>query len=226
MIFAKCYRILTKLLEAFSAKYRASSDNYKCRNLLLGCKARHRSLSLLKSLSMRNYNKLIVVLGLAFLGCKTNTQTSNTNEVTMAIMPKSGSSVSGIASFKESGNKVRFDATFSGLKPGLHAIHIHEKSDCSAPDASSAGGHWNPTFKNHGKWGSVAYHRGDIGNFTADASGKGKISMSTDEWCIGCGDPLKDILNKSIIVHEGADDFVTQPTGNAGGRLACSAIIK
>jgi hypothetical protein len=96
----------------------------------------------------------------------------------------------------------------------------------NAADGSSAGGHWNPTFKSHGKWGSASYHKGDIGNFTADAKGNGTITLTTSEWCIGCGDNTKDILGKGLIVHEGADDFTTQPTGNAGGRVACSAIIK
>ena len=82
------------------------------------------------------------------------------------------------------------------------------------------------TFENPGKWGSAAYHRGDIGNFTVDSNGNGSISMSTDQWCIGCGDSKKDILGKSLIVHEKADDYKTQPTGDAGGRMACSAIIR
>ena len=117
-------------------------------------------------------------------------------------------------------------AKLSGLKPGIHAIHIHEKSDCSAADGSSAGGHWNPTFKKHGKLGEGEAHKGDIGNFTTDESGKGTITFTTDEWCIGCGDANKDIIGKGLIVHQGADDYTTQPTGNSGARVACSAIIK
>jgi Cu-Zn family superoxide dismutase len=114
----------------------------------------------------------------------------------------------------------------TGLKPGIHGIHIHEKADCSSPDGKSAGGHWNPTFKSHGKWGSDNYHRGDIGNFTADEKGNGTITMTTDEWCIGCADATKDILGKGLIVHQDPDDYTTQPAGNSGSRVACSAIIK
>ncbi|NCT10920.1 MAG: superoxide dismutase family protein [Flavobacteriia bacterium] len=139
---------------------------------------------------------------------------------------KSNSTVSGIATFSEKNGEVTFQATMTGLTPGVHAIHIHEKSDCSSPDGTSAGGHWNPEFKKHGKWGDAEYHKGDIGNFTADQNGKGTISLKTDEWCIGCDDKTKNILNKSIIVHANPDDFVTQPTGNAGGRVACSGIIR
>ena len=69
-------------------------------------------------------------------------------------------------------------------------------------------------------------HKGDIGNFNADEKGNGTITLSTDEWCIGCGDATKDILGKGLIVHQGADDYISQPTGNAGTRVACSAILK
>ena len=122
--------------------------------------------------------------------------------------------------------RLNFEAKLSGLQPGVHAIHIHEKSDCSAADGSSAGGHWNPTFKKHGKWAEGEYHKGDIGNFTADENGNGTITLTTDEWCIGCDDPTKDVTGKSLIVHKDKDDFVSQPTGNSGARIACSAIIK
>jgi Cu-Zn family superoxide dismutase len=169
------------------------------------------------------------LIAIAFAGCKTKTsdpRTMSDATLHLTLEPKSGSHVSGTATFRQQRDKVVFTAEIHGLKPGVHAIHIHEKADCSAADGSSAGGHWNPTFKKHGKWGSAEYHRGDIGNFTADESGTGKISLTTDEWCIGCGDQARDIVGKGLIVHEKADDYVTQPTGNAGGRVACSAIIK
>ncbi|MDD2821526.1 MAG: superoxide dismutase family protein [Flavobacterium sp.] len=158
------------------------------------------------------------------IGCKTNT--GDSKKLNIVFEPKSNSTVSGTATFVEKNGKVTFVATLAGLKPGIHAIHIHEKSDCTAADGSSAGGHWNPTFKNHGKWGVGEYHKGDIGNFVADEKGNGTITLTTDEWCIGCGDASKDILGKGLIVHQGADDFVSQPAGNAGARVACSAIIK
>ena len=163
------------------------------------------------------------------IGCKTKTgmETKGTEKtLTIKLEPKSGSKVTGIAEFVEKDGRVVFTAKLSGLEPGVHAIHIHEKADCSAEDATSAGGHWNPTFKKHGKWGEGEYHKGDIGNFPADVNGNGIITMSTDEWCIGCGDKNKDILGKGLIVHAKADDYVTQPTGDAGGRVSCAGIIK
>jgi len=147
--------------------------------------------------------------------------------VSFALESKSESTATGKVQFQEVDGIVSLYAEFSGLTPGNHAIHIHEKADCSSPDGKSAGGHWNPTLEKHGKWGdSEGYHKGDIGNFEADANGNGSISMQTDEWCIGCGDEKKDILGKGIIVHQGVDDFTTQPTGDAGGRVSCGGIIQ
>jgi Cu-Zn family superoxide dismutase len=154
-------------------------------------------------------------------------QDMENQRVVVQLEPKSDSDVSGEVVFWEENGKVTMEATVMGLAEGTHAIHIHETADCSAADGSSAGGHWNPTFKPHGKWGAAeGYHKGDIGNFEANADGKGTITMSTDEWCIGCGDEKKDVLGHAIIVHEGVDDYTSQPSGNAGGRIACGGIIE
>jgi Cu-Zn family superoxide dismutase len=147
--------------------------------------------------------------------------------VSVTMEPKSKSTAQGEVYFSEANGVVSLEAKFSGLTPGTHAIHLHEKADCSAADATSSGGHWNPTHAKHGKWGDAeGYHKGDIGNFEVGEDGSGKITMLTDQWCIGCGDETKDILGKAVIVHEGKDDFKTQPTGDAGGRVACGGIIK
>lgn len=174
---------------------------------------------------MRKIIVLFIVAAGVVFACRSGSS-ANANTVKIDLEPRSGSKVTGTATFTERNGKVMFVAQLSGLQPGTHAIHIHEKADCSAADASSAGGHWNPTFKKHGKWGTGDYHKGDIGNFNADENGNGSITLKTDEWCIGCGDPAKDILGKGLIVHENDDDYVTQPTGDAGGRVACAGIIK
>ncbi len=168
----------------------------------------------------------IVIIIAVIIGCKTKSNSNDSKSLNLVFESKSNSTVTGTATFKENNGKVTFFAKISGLKPGIHAIHIHEKSDCTAADASSAGGHWNPTFKKHGQWSIGEYHRGDIGNFIADEKGNGTISLATNEWCIGCEDETKNILGKGLIVHQGADDFISQPAGNAGARVACSAIIK
>ena len=147
--------------------------------------------------------------------------------VTMELESKSGSTAKGTVKFVEDNGVVKMEAKLSGLTPGTHAIHIHEKADCSADDGTSSGGHWNPTFQPHANWGAEGgYHKGDIGNFEADADGNGSIALKTDEWCIGCGDEKKDILGKAIIVHKGADDFTSQPSGAAGARVSCGGIIE
>jgi Cu-Zn family superoxide dismutase len=190
-----------------------------------------------------NYNimkksLLALVLAITFIiGCKKEkkeadkkieeTVSVEVKKIKLKLDPKSNSNVSGNVVFSEENGVVTMTAIMSGLTPGSHAIHLHEKADCSADDATSTGGHWNPTSEPHGKWGAPeGYHKGDIGNFEADEKGNGTITFSTDQWCIGCGDPNKDIVGKAIIVHEGKDDFVTQPTGAAGGRVTCGAVIE
>jgi superoxide dismutase, Cu-Zn family len=174
---------------------------------------------------MKKIHLLSITILLLLLACK-STSNRSTNLLSVRLESKSNSNVTGVATFSEYEGVVTLEAKFAGLTPGIHAIHIHEKADCSANDASSAGGHWNPTFKKHGKWGEGEYHKGDIGNFKANEKGIGMITFSTNEWCIGCGDATKDILEKGLIVHVNPDDFSTQPTGNAGGRVACAALIR
>ena len=189
---------------------------------------------------MKRISLLIIAFAIGITSCKNEkkavdvveTETIEIEEVapktlTMNLMPKSDSNVNGTVIFTEEFGMVSMNATLTGLEPGEHAIHIHESSDCSSPDGKSTGGHWNPTAKQHGKWGDeTGYHKGDIGNFTADESGNATVSFSTDEWCIGCDDETKNIVGKGVIVHAGVDDFKTQPTGDAGGRVSCAGIIE
>lgn len=157
-----------------------------------------------------------------------NAMSSDMKEMTVQLESKSGSTATGNVTFKTDENgEVTMTATLMGLDPGTHAIHLHENADCSADDATSAGGHWNPTNEKHGKWGDAeGYHKGDIGNFEADADGNGTITFTTDEWCIGCEDPNMNIIGKGIIVHQGTDDFTSQPSGDAGARVSCGGIIE
>ena len=152
---------------------------------------------------------------------------SEKRKVVMGLDSKSDSNVTGNIVFTQEGGIVTMIAVLDGLTPGEHAIHIHDKADCSSADGKSSGGHWNPTGEPHGKWGDKAgYHKGDIGNFTANENGHATITKITNEWCIGCGDDTKDILGKAIIVHQGVDDFTSQPSGAAGTRVSCGGIIE
>jgi superoxide dismutase, Cu-Zn family len=141
--------------------------------------------------------------------------------------PASGSQVRGLATFVETNDGVRMTLELTGLKPnGVHALHLHEFGDCSAPDATSAGGHWNPTGERHGdRHGTGEFHRGDIDNIEADSEGRGRYETTVKDWTIG-GDQATNILGKSVIIHVDEDDFVSQPTGDAGDRISCGVIVR
>ncbi|NAW51584.1 superoxide dismutase family protein [Elizabethkingia argentiflava] len=168
--------------------------------------------------------KNLKLFSLGLMGALMLASCAASKEVNYVILPKSDTSTGGKVSFKQKGNTVMMDIAVTGLTPGEHAVHIHDKADCSAADATSTGGHWNPAGNDHGKWESEHFHMGDIGNLTADVQGNADLSFKTDKWCIGCNDVSKNILNHGLIIHSGADDFHTQPTGNAGGRVGCVEI--
>ena len=140
------------------------------------------------------------------------------------IEPASESGVTGMATFTQVDNQITLYVEIYNASPGLHGIHIHEFGDCSAPDATSAGGHWNPTDVAHGKWGEGEFHLGDIGNINVGDDGTGNIELTTDLWEMGTGSDF-DIIGRSIIIHADADDFTSQPSGNAGARIGCGTII-
>ena len=141
------------------------------------------------------------------------------------LNPTEGNTASGTATFVERAGKVMVDGRFKGLTPGQHGIHIHEKGDCSAPDAMSAGGHYNPTGEPHGAPDSAKRHGGDFGNLTADANGEATLSATLDTARFGIG-KLSDntIAGKALVIHADADDLKTQPAGNSGTRVACGVI--
>lgn len=132
--------------------------------------------------------------------------------------------VSGTATFTAANGKVKMvlNITAPSRANKEVAVHIHEHPGCGDM-GKDAHGHWNPTNVKHGKWGSAEFHSGDIGNVELDGEGKGSMELETDRWTIG-GDSTTNILNRSVIVHGGVDDFTTQPTGNAGNRIGCGII--
>jgi Cu-Zn family superoxide dismutase len=146
-------------------------------------------------------------------------------QASAVIEARSDSQLSGMATFTVEGEQIAMRLDLEHAPPGRHAAHIHEFGDCSAPDGSSAGGHWNPMGVDHGKWAVEPFHLGDLGNVTIGADGSGAFLLTTDLWSIGTGES-NDIVGKAIIVHAGVDDFSTQPTGGAGGRIGCGVIVK
>ena len=140
------------------------------------------------------------------------------------LEPTEGNQTRGELRFAAVGDRIEVTGTISGL-PGnsTHGFHVHETGDCSAPDATSAGGHFNPAGTEHGRVGQDAHHAGDSDNITADAEGNATVQGWLEGATVGDG-AATDIVGKAVIVHADADDYVTQPTGNAGDRLACGVI--
>jgi superoxide dismutase, Cu-Zn family len=144
---------------------------------------------------------------------------------TAVLQPTKGNQTSGTVQFTQKGSAVLVEARVSGLAPNaLHGFHIHEKGDCSAPDASSAGGHFNPGGMPHGAPQSEQRHGGDLGNLAADSSGFAHISMEVSGVTLGAD--ANSVIGRAVIVHAQPDDLRTQPTGNAGARIACGLISK
>jgi Cu-Zn family superoxide dismutase len=154
---------------------------------------------------------------------KSAAATQGVQRIDTLLQAKSGSDLTGMAIFIRDSQGVSLQLNIENTPPGEHAVHIHEFGDCSADDASSAGGHWNPMSEEHGKWGEQPYHLGDIGNITVGEDGTGSLSFTTDRWTMGDGSQT-DIIGKALVIHAGSDDFTTQPTGAAGGRIGCAVI--
>ena len=141
------------------------------------------------------------------------------------LEPTNGNSAKGRVTFTQAGDSVRVTGTFEGLKPnGEHAFHVHEKGDCSSGDGMSTGGHFNPAGKPHGAHAAAEHHAGDLPSVQADAYGNASVSFTTKSISVGGGSA--DVTGKGLIVHRDPDDFKTQPTGNAGPRIACAVIAK
>ena len=173
---------------------------------------------------------LLISISILLMGCERMSQqtgilpTADGKQANAMIGSLNESGVTGMAGFTQNGDQITLTAEIQGASPGLHAIHIHAYGDCSAPDGTSAGGHWNPTDVAHGKWGEGEFHLGDIGNITVGEDGTGRITLTTDLWEIGTGSDV-DVVGKSIIVHADADDFISQPSGAAGARIGCGVIV-
>jgi Cu-Zn family superoxide dismutase len=132
--------------------------------------------------------------------------------------PTKGNDVRGTVTFTQKGESVHVATALTGLAPGSeHGIHVHEKGDCSAPDGTSAGGHYNPKGSAHGSQ-SGAHHEGDMPNVQAGAYGGADAGFDI------AGVKVADLVGKSVIVHRDADDYKSQPAGNSGPRVACGVI--
>ncbi len=164
----------------------------------------------------------VLVLVACLAACSTPDTMRPSASAVATLEAKSGSSVAGTVTFTQQGERVRVVASVSGLKPNQeHGFHVHEKGDCSSPDGMSTGGHFNPMGNPHGPQ-NMAHHGGDMPSLKADANGKADATFMIDGVLLTPGD--KGLVGKGVIVHANPDDYMTQPTGNAGGRIACGVI--
>jgi Cu-Zn family superoxide dismutase len=169
---------------------------------------------------------LVFAVPLLLLACAPSGDSGSTAAAAPAhavaqISPAGGSGVSGTVTFTTlPGEGVKVDVELSGLTPGKHGFHVHENGDCS-DDAKAAGGHFNPEGTPHGDRTAAQRHVGDLGNVTADAAGKVKTSFT--DTLIALAGP-HSILDRAVVVHGGEDDLTSQPSGNAGPRVACGVI--
>ena len=148
---------------------------------------------------------------------------SDAPKATANLQPTKGNKASGAVSFTQVGDQVRVTGNVSGLVPGQeHGFHIHEAGDCSSGDGMSTKGHFNPFGKPHGSPGSPDRHAGDMPALKADSSGNAKIDATLDIMTVTPG--ASSIVGRGLIVHASPDDYKTQPTGNAGARIACAVI--
>lgn len=168
---------------------------------------------------------VLIAAALALTACPKKKEAPKEPKATKAggnLESKSGSKVIGNVQFEMTGDdRLKMTLTAQGLTPGDHGVHIHETGDCSAPDAASAGGHFNPEEQTHGAPGGPAHHAGDLGNLNATALGTANMSIAVRGLTLT---GKTGVIGKALIIHEKPDDMTTQPTGNAGGRVACAVI--
>lgn len=186
---------------------------------------------------MHRVSVVVLTVGVLSAGYNLNSQVRHAHPVLAApapagavsraqvdLQPASGSQVSGSVTFTRRGEQVVVVADVRGLPPNSsHGFHIHEKGDCSAPDASSAGGHFNPDQHPHGGPNTPMHHAGDLGNLEAGSDGRAYKRMVVDDITLDHGP--HGVLNRSVVVHEKVDDLTTQPSGNSGARIACGVIM-
>jgi superoxide dismutase, Cu-Zn family len=177
---------------------------------------------------MNSFQALFIALVFLLVGgvaaqAQTPREKSSAPLKAIAVLhPTAGNKVSGTVTFTQVADGVQVRAEISGLTPGTHGFHVHEFGDCSAPDAMSAGAHFNPTNKPHAGPDAAERHVGDMGNVQADASGNAKLDYVDHD--ISLGKDSKSVIGRSVIVHAQRDDLKSQPAGDAGARVACGVI--
>lgn len=177
---------------------------------------------------MRKTLVLIFVASIALAGCTTSQEASQSvvKEVATAKLMRADGSEAGVATLSLQADGVWLEMSAAAPGAGNFAMHIHSVGQCTAPDFTSAGPHWNPDMRQHGKQNPAGSHAGDLPNVSADANGRigAKLRLDHVEWT-GTNSPF-DADGAALIVHERADDYLTDPTGNAGKRVYCGVFTR
>jgi len=175
-----------------------------------------------KKISMKNLRSVMIILSIALFTVNAIAQDmSNVPFAVCVLYPTVGNKIFGTVRFTQVTGGVKIVADIRGLTPGKHGFHIHEYGDCTFLDGNSAGAHFNPKSMSHGAPMDTMRHEGDMGNIEADASGNAHLEYVDNTISITGN---ASILGRSVIVHQNEDDLKTQPTGNAGARIACGVI--
>lgn len=178
-------------------------------------------INLKKNLPTRTGIALALLLSLTpEIGRAATGETSSIDKALATIAPTQNNSARGTVVYSSTDKGIKISAKISGLSPGKHGFHIHEFGDCSAPDGTSAGGHFAPGHAKHGAPDAEEHHTGDMGNIVADNDGNASLELLSDDMSF---EGKNSIIGRAVIVHSKADSF-DQPSGSAGARVACGVI--
>jgi Cu-Zn family superoxide dismutase len=171
----------------------------------------------------------LATIGLAMLALGVPTGAAKKDKAVVAPLKTSTGEDAGKATFSETKKgKLTIHLELKNLPEGEHGVHIHQKPLCDPPDFKSAGGHFNPDSKQHGALNPMGHHNGDLPqNISVGVEHTANVTFTVDYLSVGTGNPNDITANggTSIMVHEKADDMKTDPTGNAGNRIACGIIM-
>lgn len=175
---------------------------------------------------MRNLTATMLGLSIAALGAGCTTASNDVAAPTATAALRAGDGATrGSASITQGSDGLHVKVMAVGLTPGAHAVHVHTAGTCTPPDFTSAGGHWNPTGRQHGKDNPAGMHMGDMPDLVAGADGTGTLEYVVPGGMIATGSmPLLDADGAAVVIHASPDDNRTDPAGNAGKRIACGVI--
>jgi Cu-Zn family superoxide dismutase len=173
----------------------------------------------MRSLSSLIATRATAVLGVALLLAAR----SPSVDATAKVLDATGREL-GVLTFADAGATISVTGTLRGLTPGVHGLHLHAVGRCDGPDFASAGAHWSPTPKQHGRANPDGQHHGDLMNLTVGADSSVVVKMSTPAGSLRGEHPLLDADGAAIVIHATTDDYKTAPSGNSGARIACGMV--